>query len=107
MNWKNNKLRISIISHKMVMDDYDMEHDATFSNVINVYKNDNIDDIVEQHKSSIEDVGEFRRTVEMLRGTLNGLNYRYTTNIGARLYNGYDKQERPIWTLLQVWRGWR
>ena len=106
----------------MPMDDYDyVPHSANFDSIINIYKNDNLDDkinqfIVEKNISygNEELIREIKRNVINIRNSWNILESSHITCIGARICH-YDKEYdiesnsyinyKPKWYLLNVWRG--
>lgn len=113
----------------MVMDDYDMKaHCGKYDDVINVYKADNIPDIIAsfildknfnnnlvhtQYKINQKDINaelviNICDTVERLRECLLIFD-RTITNIGARICHYVVSEDckniSVKWYLIQVWRG--
>jgi hypothetical protein len=105
----------------MPMDEYDyVPHSNVFNSIINIYKNDNLDDkinqfIVEKNISygKKELIQEIKRNVTNIRNSWDVLENRHITCIGARICY-YDKEYdmesntcnyKPKWYLLNVWRG--
>jgi len=105
----------------MPRDEYDyIPHSDNFDSIINIYKNDNLDDkinqfIVEKNISygKKELIQEIKKNVTNICNSWGILENRHITCIGARICH-YDKEYdmesntcnyKPNWYLLNVWRG--
>ena len=97
----------------MPMDEYDLVHRGDFDDVINVYENSNIDEIVQDFTKSMNQYQDIkslqqniRDTIGKLRGALDVLDYRTITCIGARVSHIYriDEETHYDWYLVNVWR---
>jgi hypothetical protein len=117
----------------MPLDEYDEYHKNKYEKIINVYRNDSIEDVINKFFAENSDLntnfevkewcmtqdGEnktlsknIEKTITKLRNALDILDYRIVTNIGARIFHNVipDKSSMPTWTykpqcyLVQVWR---
>ena len=95
----------------MVFDDYDMKiHGKTdYDKTINVYREDNIKDVIDNFsKENNIDVNwyqskEMTEQIQNIRNMYNVLDHRYITLISFRIIHFNDKGEIR-WFIIHVWR---
>jgi len=97
------------------MDEYDVGHIVDYNKIINVYRNSDIDKIIEciiPELGSTMFVDEFVSTlkhqVHILRNSLEILDSRSITCISSRICHMYTTTNGELqsdWYLVNVWRG--
>jgi hypothetical protein len=100
----------------MPMDEYDSCHNHTYNRIINVYSNDDIDDIITNFLKSIKDVNntylrsDLKKLITNLRNSLEVLEDRHISSISGRIsYYPESDINTEIgyvlkWFLITVWR---
>jgi len=101
----------------MPLDEYDNDHNHTYNRVINVYSNDNIDDIISNFLKSVKDENNNKLKLTLktlmtnLRNTLENLENRYICSISGRVsyYTTIHSTTTEIgynlkWFIVNVWR---
>ena len=97
----------------MVFDDYDMNHINKFKDILNVYYNDNIDEIIDifikkNNITAIHIKKEIKDSIIKMQNVLEVLDNRYITNIGSRIIDSTEVKfeiDKPNYYLIQQWRG--
>lgn len=100
----------------MPLDEYDDDHDHFYYRVINVYKNDNINNIINNFCKSIKDennenlIKDLNKNINKLKNSLEILEDRHICSISARIaYYPISLDITEIgyilkWIMLTVWR---
>ena len=97
----------------MPMDEYDCSHNNSYDKIINVYTDDNIDDIVNNFLKNIKDeknrVGrDLKKLITNLRNSLEVLENRHICSISGRIlyYPSSNTDEKYVtkWFLVTIWR---
>ena len=98
----------------MPMDEYDTSHGTKYDKIINVYRNSNINEIINnitQNMSPNHRViylsEDIKQTINSLRKVLDVVDKRQITCVSARILHSYeaDKIWYCEWYLANVWRG--
>jgi hypothetical protein len=108
----------------MPMDEYDSGHKVVPDFIIDIYENSKIDEVLDKYISSFDDdilhsdyfIDDIKKTITLLRKSLDVLDRRIITNIGGRVFfikksdlekrNDDEWMEMRKWCLVQVWKGY-